>query len=278
MAANTNISWVTHTQNFWVGCSKVGPACDHCYAEAWAKRAGAPGLWNGERRRTKTWGDPVKWNKVALKTGTRPSVFSNSLADFFDADVPTQWRTDAWGVVESCRLLDWYLVTKRIPNVFKMLPNNWSQELYSHVVIIITVVTQAEWDRDGARLKALKLKYPWLRVGLSCEPLLEQINLGEDRDWLDWVIVGGESGSHARPICLEWVRLLRDQCITADIPFHFKQWGEWRSELGSGNYRPAPGMLHSFGNGYIARRLGVKNTGRELDGVIHDAGPRLFAA
>lgn len=216
-------------------------------------------------------------------------MFSNSLADFFDADVPTQWRIDAWGVVESCRLLDWYLVTKRIPNVFKMLPNNWSQELYSHVVIIITVVTQAEWDRDGARLKALKLKYPWLRVGLSCEPLLEQINLGEDRDWLDWVIVGGESGGAARPMNPDWAILLKDQCVISDIPFHFKQQGEW---MQVGNRTPdfktlsvrhdgkkyIGASLHDFEDGTTMVRVGVAKAGRLLDGIIHDAGPRLFAA
>lgn len=278
MAANTAISWATHTMNFWVGCEEVGPACDHCYAKAWALRAGNPELWEGDRRRTKTWRDPYKWDKAAAFYGDRPSVFSNSLADFFDnhPDIPP-WRADAWGVIGDCQNLVWYLVSKRIPNVLKMLPPDFTKERFGHVVIIATVVTQAEWDRDKPRLKALKDRFPWLRVGLSMEPLLERVDLGEDSAWLDWVIVGGESGGHARPMKPAWARLLRDQCVALEIPFHFKQWGEFHFDgqaWASGLY----GMVETPGEEPVGTRVGTVKTGRLLDGVIHDAGPRAIAA
>ena len=52
MGENSKIEWTDHTFNPWVGCTKLTPACDNCYAEGWARRTGNPDLWNGERRRT----------------------------------------------------------------------------------------------------------------------------------------------------------------------------------------------------------------------------------
>jgi protein gp37 len=307
MAANTKISWATHTMNFWLGCDKIGPACDGCYAEKWARRAGMPDLWSGRRQRTKTWGDPPRWNRIALRDGTRPSVFSNSLADFFDNhDDVTIMRADAWRVIRDNQALDWYLVTKRIPNVEKMLPPDWSRERYGHVVIIITVVTQAEVDRDVPRLIALKQKYHWLRIGLSIEPMLGPIDLTKflfvgaeggveysytPRNYLDWVIVGGESGGQARPMHPNWVRDLRGQCNRAGVPFHFKQWGEWGPDQAELNPRHRSTWVAMDGRGttdnieaalrgetgttwMLQVRYGVDKTGRTLDGHVHDDGPR----
>lgn len=249
---NTKISWATHTMNFWVGCEEVSPACDLCYARGWAARAGKADAWQGMRYKTKTWGEPMKFHAAALVSGDRPSIFANSLSDFFDnhKDVGP-WRRDAWPIIAACHACDWYLVTKRIPNVEKMLPPDWSPQWYRHVVIIITAVTQAEADREIPRLLALKAKFPWLRVGLSMEPLLEAVDLSR---WttdparfadycdtvggpaptlsprLDWVIVGGESGSKekARPMNPVWAMAIRDQCKAAGVPFHFKQFGAWQ--------------------------------------------------
>lgn len=290
---NTKISWCLHTMNFWVGCEEVSPACDDCYAKRWAGRAGKPELWQGVRYRTKTWNDPLKFNRLALAAGERHSVFANSLSDFFDnhPDVGP-WRADAWKVIADCSALDWYLVTKRIPNVAKMLPPDFTKERFGHVVIIITVVTQAEADRDIPRLVALKQRYPWLLIGLSMEPLLGAVDLrkylfvgaegGIDfsytpRGYLDWVIVGGESGGQARPLKVSWVRSLRDQCLAAGVPFHFKQWGEFHhdgQQWPSGMY----GMRETPGVEPEATRVGVKKSGRRLDGRTHDDGPRKVAA
>lgn len=283
MAANTTISWAKHTMNFWVGCAEVGPACDDCYAKAWALRAGRSELWQGVRNRTKTWRDPYKFNKAALASGVRDSVFANSLADFFDnhPDIGP-WRDEAWNVIAENDALIWYLVTKRIPNVEKMLPTypakggfGWSQENFGHVVIIATVVTQAEWNRDGPRLKALKASFPWLRVGLSMEPLLDLVDLG-NCSWLDWVIVGGESGGKARPMKPAWARSLRDQCLAAGVPFHFKQWGEFHFD-GQAWADGLFGMAETPGEEPVGTRVGVKKTGRLLDSRTHDDGPRQVA-
>ena len=96
MGENTAISWCHHTFNPWVGCTKVSAACDHCYAESWAKRSGHPELWRGARRRTtaENWRQPLKWNRNAEAAGERRRVFCASLADVFDNQVPEQWRWD----------------------------------------------------------------------------------------------------------------------------------------------------------------------------------------
>ncbi len=217
--------------NFWLGCTKVSPACDHCYAETWAKRAGMADLWQGRRQRTKTWNDPFKWQKGAdgyiRDYGHRRRVFTNSLADFFDNEVEPSWRNDAWTVIGQCRDLDWYIVTKRISNFMKMLPiEGFSKATFGHIVLIITVVNQEEANRDIPRLVAIQDAFPWLRIGLSIEPMQGPIVL--KAEWLrklNWVIVGGESGAHARPMPYAWVIPIRDACSVYGVPFHFKQIG-----------------------------------------------------
>jgi protein gp37 len=93
---NTKIEWADHSWNPWVGCTKVSAACDHCYAEGWAKRTGQPGLWQGERRHTSEayWRHPLGWDRDAYHKGQRARVFCASLADVFDNQVPPAWRAD----------------------------------------------------------------------------------------------------------------------------------------------------------------------------------------
>lgn len=255
MAENSKIEWTDHTFNPWVGCTKVSPGCDHCYAEGWAKRSGSV-QWGAERRRTSAanWRLPLRWNAQAEREGRRYRVFCASLADVFDNQVPEQWRADLFGLIFETPHLDWLLLTKRIGNVEPMLTDlrhgadpdlslwDWLPEI-RNLWIGATVVNQAEADRDIPKL----LEVPARVRFLSIEPMLGPIDLerprpGPDLDqghgqmicqpWLiqsgiDWVICGGESGPGARPMHPDWVRSLRDQCASAGVPFMFKQWGEW---------------------------------------------------
>lgn len=303
MAKDSGISWCDHTLNFWVGCTEVGPACDDCYARKWAIRAGRPMLWQGERAKTKTWGDAAKWNRLHNEFfaahGRRQQVFSNSLSDFFDNEVPEEWRVGAWEVIRANQNLDWLLVTKRVSNIEKMLPVDWALPIgdrpYRHAVFIITVVTQKEADRDIPRLIALKRAYPWLKIGLSMEPLLEYVILR--REWLealDFVIVGGESGGAARPMNVIWAQSLRDQCRDFGVTFHFKQYGEWltfppeypgfirhegeviAARVDGLKYRGTD--LHLFEEDQsVAVRVGINRTGRLLDGVLHNDRVKVAA-
>ncbi len=299
MAENTKIEWADHTFNPWVGCTKVSPACDHCYAEGWAKRTGQPQLWQGERRRTSeaNWRLPLKWNRQAERDGTRPRVFCASLADVFDNQVPYDWRAELWRLIAATPHLDWLLLTKRAQNIAKMLPEaldmprGFSWPL-PNVWLGTTVENQAEADRRIPHL----LSVPAAVHFLSCEPLLGPVDLRAiyknetmidpfegmtespvfdlgDRfvavnpryrrtGKLDWIIAGGESGPDARPPDLDWFRSLRDQCAEAGVPFFFKQWGEWQPGDGDTPY----------GQQYY--RVGKKKAGRLLDGREHNEVPR----
>lgn len=231
MAENSKIEWTDHTQNFWLGCTKVSPACDNCYAENWAKRAGHPELWTGVRRRTKDWSKPKKWDKVAAETGYRPKVFTNSLADFFDNQADEQWRADAWDLIRATPHIDWLILTKRPQNIVKMLPADWGNG-WANVWMGTTVENQEEAER---RIHAL-LRTPAQVHFLSCEPLLGPLDLSIQQEntptnsWftvleaLDWVICGGEDYPRpGRVMDLRWARDLRDQCQAVEVPFFMKQ-------------------------------------------------------
>lgn len=215
MAETTKISWTDSTKNFWIGCTKVGPGCDNCYAEASDLRfhggthwgAGSPRLPASE----KSWMEPYRWNEAAKASGLRRKVFCASQSDVFDNEVPSEWRTRMWKTIRETPFLDWQLVTKRVSNIPKMLPPDWGPSGYPNAWLIITVVSQLEADRDIPKL----LSIPAVVRGLSMEPQLEPVSFLDE--WLDasrpggsidWIITGGESlpsdPASARPYHLEW--------------------------------------------------------------------------
>lgn len=265
MAIETGISWTTSTFNPWIGCSKVGPGCDHCYAEARMDSRLHVVNWGPKQPRKHTsvanWRGPVKWNAErarAIAAGENPlphRVFCSSLADVFDNEVSEDWRIELFELIRSTPHLTWQLLTKRIGNAKKMIDSVISTLDIGHdpefaawpwpnVWIGATVVNQAEADRDIPKL----LDVPAAVRFLSIEPMLGPIDLLATGDTLcrcdgcmsmakrhpesaglqriDWVICGGESGKDARPMHPDWARSLRDQCSAAGVPFFFKQWGE----------------------------------------------------
>ena len=245
MAENSKIEWTHHTFNPWIGCTKVSAACDNCYAEAWDARFKGD-RWGpkADRTRTKTWGNPIKWNRKAKAEGTRYRVFCASLADVFDnhKSILPEWRKELWALIKATPHLDWLLLTKRPQNIERYLPNDWGKG-YPNVWLGITAENQLEYDRRWGHL----FQIPCVIRFLSCEPFLGGIDIhGEDE--IDWVIVGGENHKEPRHMKLDWLRNLRDQCATTDTAFLFKQWS---------------------GNG----QKEIKAMGRELDGIIHDGYP-----
>ena len=274
MAENSKIEWTHHTFNPWIGCQKVGPGCDSCYAEAMMDARLGRVEWgpHGARLRTSpaNWRQPLKWDRDAAAAGERPRVFCASLADVFDnhASIMPEWRADLWALIRATPNLDWLLLTKRPGNIAKMLPPDWGDG-YANVWLGCTVVNQDEADRDIPKLLAVPARVRFL----SMEPLLGPVDLTElknpavaigehiysaldcdvdpeDDEWhgakIDLVIVGGESGPGARPMHPDWVLSLRDQCQAAGVAFFFKQWGEWlplgQTGLGADDayYHPAP--------------------------------------
>jgi protein gp37 len=286
MAENTRIEWAHHTFNPWVGCTRVSPGCDHCYAESWAKRTGQSGLWTGERRRTSpaNWAKVIKWDRAAEAAGERHRVFCASLADVFDNQAEKTWRDLLWNLIHQTKHLDWLLLTKRPQNIAKMLPPDWGAG-WPNVWLGTTVENQDEADRRIPHLLAV----PAVVRFLSCEPLLGPVDLyngepdprldghkatqtflgewwehgdnlrGPPRKGVDWVICGGESGPGARPMHQDWARSLRDQCLAAGVPFHFKQWGEfWPNHFFDDNRTIQPETMWMD-------RVGKKTAGRLLD-------------
>lgn len=308
MAETTRIEWCDATFNPWTGCQHVSPACDHCYAEAQAKRAPRTfGGWGPHAARKRTsenyWRQPLLWNKRAAKEGRRLRVFCASMADVFDNQVPGEWREDLWALIHDTPQLDWLLLTKRPGNIARMLPPAFMLGTapwpWPHVWLGTTVENQAEADRRIPEL----LRVPARVRFLSCEPLLGAVDLArlywshgvwdslagarwsamgvETTDKIDWVIAGGESGPHARPSHPDWFRSLRDQCAAAGVAFFFKQWGEWAPaadgdrciSLGGRNMpNLEPHGTNGDGSARIAR-VGKKLAGALLDGREHRERP-----
>lgn len=309
MGAQSKIEWCDDTFNPWWGCQRVSPACEHCYAETFAKRLGFD-IWgppeHTERRffGEAHWAEPLKWNAAAERAGERRRVFCASMADVFEAGAQTgqhrlgPLRQRLWSLVDRTPWLDWLLLTKRPENILGMVPGSWLLPGHwpANVWAGTTVETQQYADERIPHL----LRVPAAVRFLSCEPLLSQINLGDrlmgpcpehdapgmgcgrtDRGWcssrspvIQWVIAGGESGPHSRPSHPEWFRSLRDQCQAAGVAFHFKQWGEWWP---SGPRIVENARMIAFG-GEIMYRLGKHRAGRELDGRTWDEFPAPRAA
>ena len=311
MAENSAIEWCHHTFNPWIGCTKVGPGCDNCYASDLATvRLGVKWGPGEDRRHTaaSTWKQPRTWNRKAEAAGIRYRVFCASLADVFDNEVPAEWRAELFQLIRETPHLDWLLVTKRIGIAAKMAEaaGGWP----GNVWLGISVVNQAEADRDIPKL--LTTFGPRYRF-LSMEPLLGPVHIRDH--WLihhhpgdaaiDWIIVGGESGPHARPMHPDWARSLRDQCASvtvasgpAPVPFLFKQWGEyltifdrdvedpdwrncgrWEHEHPKGQWWNLAGGTGFHGERVVyVDRVGKKPAGRLLDGVQHDGYPGGAAA
>jgi protein gp37 len=185
MSGTTKIAWCDHTFNPWIGCTKVSPGCDHCYAEVQDSRMRWEGKkhWGAGVPRYRTslsnWAQPLAWNRKAAKDGRPHRVFCASLADFADSKVPELWRTDLENLIARTRALSWLLVTKRIGNVAKLYPRWIENGFPDNVRILITICNQEEADRDIPKLLALRC-----RNGISYEPALGLI------DWTKWL--GGE--------------------------------------------------------------------------------------
>ena len=272
MAKDSKIEWTHHTFNPWWGCAKVSPACTHCYAEAWAKRVGST-VWGKDAPRRffgdAHWNDPVRWHREALLQGVRRRVFCASMADVFERRAELHpWRDRLWRLIEATPSLDWLLLTKRPHNVHSMVP--WGASWPENVWLGCTAENQLWADK---RVPAL-LEAPAHVRFLSCEPLLGPLNLSrylsaDPAQSIHWVIAGGESGAHSRPMNPEWVRGLRNDCQSAKAAFHFKQWGHWvPEELLTEQQRNVIVL-----DGHRLAAVGKGKAGRSLDGRTWDELP-----
>lgn len=235
MGEVTKIEWCDHTFNPWMGCTKVSPACDHCYAEALMDTRYGRVRWGAGEDRVRTsesnWKQPLAWNRKAAAEGRWPFVFCSSLADVFDNEVEELWRHDLFALIEATPSLVWLLLTKRIGNVLKMTdPARGNPVLPRNAAVGATMANQEEYDRDRLKLWEVKQRREPLFTFGSFEPMLSRIIL--DCYAPDWIIVGGESGKFARPMRLDDARYMQRQSADLGRVFNFKQVGGRTADKG----------------------------------------------
>lgn len=214
MATKSSIEWTESTWNPVTGCTKISVGCKNCYAERMAKRLmamGQPNYVNGF--------EPTVHEhalEIPMKWKTPQVIFVNSMSDLFHREVPLGFIRKTFDVMNRANLHRYQVLTKRSGRLRKL---NHRLEWADNIWMGVSVETSKYVRRiDDLRETDAHLKF------LSLEPLLgplHDLNL----DGIDWVIVGGESGPGARPMKNEWVLDIRDQCLAANVPFFFKQWG-----------------------------------------------------
>jgi protein gp37 len=303
MGDNTGIEWTDATWNPTTGCTKVSAGCKHCYAERdWARLVHLPSYkgraFTDVACHEERLSQPLRWQKPRM-------IFVNSMSDLFHPDVPDEFVSHVFKVMRDSPQHTFQVLTKRAERMRDFLSVRYPVPL-PNVWLGISVEDQSAADERIPLLLDTPAAVRWI----SAEPLLGSVDLwpmliphmnhGEDRDPLDWVVVGGESGPKARPMHPNWARSLRDQCAAAGVPFLFKQWGEWKpvtekSEIqcyptfvkrDPGDIRQTQSGCHHmphqvwacatedhYGWRFPVVKVGKKAAGRLLDGVQHDGYP-----
>lgn len=230
MGETTGIEWCDHTFNPWIGCTKVSPECDNCYAESGSKRLAAQHrltLWGEASSRYMTgdayWKQPARWNRAAERDGVRRKVFCASFSDGFE-DRPelVEPRQRLKRTVEATPSLDWLLLSKRPENMIRLGWGilRWPSNVWAGTTVGV---------RDSiGRIDELR-KVPVSTRFVSAEPLLEDLG-GVDWHGVHWVIIGGESGPRARRFEPEWGERIARHASTEGASVFWKQLGELYSK------------------------------------------------
>ena len=216
----SRIEWTDATWNPVTGCTKLSAGCAHCYAETMTRRLTAMGVekyQNGFKVtiHEEALNEPKRWRKPR-------AIFVCSMSDLFHKDVPFDFVDKVMAVIKETPQHRYQLLTKRAERMEEYFK---AREVPKNVWIGVTVEVKSSKGRiDNLRnIQNAPIRF------LSCEPLLEDLGV-LDLNGIDWIIVGGESGTQARPMKEEWVKNIKAQCNAADKVFFFKQWGTWGSD------------------------------------------------
>ncbi len=212
--AKSKIEWTESSWNPLTGCTKISPGCKNCYAERMAIRLKAMGQKNYKNGFKLTLHPhvldlPLKWKKPQF-------IFVNSMSDLFHEDVPLDFIQSVFSIMRKAHWHVFQVLTKRAQRLYEVStlinwpPNVWMGVSVENADYLFRV--------DLLRQISARVKF------LSLEPLLGPLPDLKLQD-IDWVVVGGESGPNARPMEEKWVLDIRDQCVDANVPFFFKQWG-----------------------------------------------------
>jgi protein gp37 len=225
MADNSSIEWTDATWNPVTGCTKISRGCDHCYAERFSERfrgvAGHPFTTGFDLTlRPERLEQPLQWRRPRM-------IFVNSMSDLFHKMVPRAFVDRVFATMEAAGWHHFQVLTKRSSLMRAYLRSRYGAGRGpAHIWCGVSVE-----DRPAAsRIAHLRTSPAGTRF-LSVEPLIGPLG-PVDLAGIDWVIAGGESGPGARPVQVEWLRDLRDQCQAQGVAFYFKQWGGFRPKTG----------------------------------------------
>lgn len=283
MGDKSKIEWTDCTDNIIVAldggwwCRKISPECDHCYAE----HLNDSEYFHGNHMAYTGEAPPLKLRRELIASWARKTKankrFVASMTDVFGEWVPRAWIFEMLDGMHAAPLQTFQVLTKRANVALKSVKFWMAARGVTHPPANIWIGFSAgDQKRFNLRWQFMKkLASMGWTIFVSCEPLLGQIILPDDflmyRKQVQ-VIVGGESGKDARPMSLEWVRSLRDQCVDAGVPFFFKQFGEWAPT----NQIPVPARSVRFyapPGDCLMLRVGKKEAGRVLDGRTWDEFP-----
>ena len=288
MSDKSKIEWCDATWNPITGCTKVSRGCENCYAARQAatilagnaRYAGLATMhdgtpqWTGEvRLHPDLLSQPLYWKKPRR-------IFLCSQADIFHEAVPRESIASVLGIT-SLTGHTYQILTKRPERMLEVVNSLWLSVCQAEATgllpdrvrggvlpwphpyingpwplpnLLLGFSAEDQETFDKRWKPAQELALAGWHVWVSLEPLLGPVNLQSAITNLQWVVAGGESGPNARPSHPDWFRGVRDQCQAADMPFFFKQWGEW------------VGFEDSD-------RIGKKRAGRLLDGRTWDEFP-----
>jgi protein gp37 len=220
------IEWTESTWNPVTGCSKVSPGCAHCYAETLSRRF----RWTAQpwtpahadenvRVRPERLAQPLRWRRPRM-------IFVNSMSDLFHELVPLSFIEDVFAVMEEAHWHTFQVLTKRAERLAELAPMlDWPANVWMGVSI-----ENNRWAHRADHLRGVPAAVRFV----SAEPLLGPVDQ-VDLSGIDWLIAGGESGPHHRPVREDWVLDLRDRCVESGVAFFFKQWGGRTSKAGGRN-------------------------------------------
>ncbi len=212
--SKTKIEWTDTTWNPMTGCTPISDGCKNCYAIKMARRLKAMGNHRYRNGFAVTLHPdlidaPLKWKKSRM-------VFVNSMGDMFHEDIPFEYIQRVFKTMGEAKQHVFQVLTKRSSRMLELAPHlPWSENIW----LGVTVESGKYLHRtDNLKGTPAKVKF------LSVEPMIGPVD-GLNLKGIDWVIVGGESGHHARVIEKDWAIEVRDNCTSSSVPFFFKQWG-----------------------------------------------------
>jgi len=275
---NTAIEWADKVWNPTFGCTKVSEGCKHCYAEIISKRFFE---WDFQDVRPvpHRLQEPYKWKSPQ-------KIFVGSLSDIFHKKIKYDYIMEILQVIARNQHHTFMILTKRaerMDDILGIIPDEMLSSLKNNLWVGVSVE-----NIKRVHERIIKLNH-WHHCGfitfISCEPLLENIRPDLemiDTGFVDWIILGGESGRNSRPLMINHAREIREYCKLHEIPFFFKQWGNWvyyddqiqwmreykRNLKKNSKYV----FVDPYGDTYI--RASKKMTGHRLDGHIYQEFPK----